>query len=82
MSFVSLIMNLLFVVGLILITISLSKEYYQQPNTSKQFFIINQKPKHEYEYLFNDPKPWISDIDVTRKISDIIQDPNKYGISQ
>lgn len=82
MSFVSLIMNLIFVIGLILITISLSKVYYTQPKTKRPFIIINQHPKHNYDYLFNDPKPWTSDIDVTRKIDDIIRNPNRYGISQ
>ncbi|AUL79466.3 putative orfan [Tupanvirus soda lake] len=91
MGLVSLLMNLIFIVGLILITISLTKAYNTTTSHSHQTNIsytvppspsfISPSPSEIFNELASG-SPWISNIDITRNVYDISQNPNRYGISQ
>ncbi|XWV25119.1 putative ORFan [Tupanvirus deep ocean] len=96
MGLVSLLMNLIFIVGLVLITISLTKAYNTTSIPTPVPVPIPTQPPQSViprpsfiaptpSQIFNDMVsgfPWVSGINVTRDVTDISQNPNKYGISQ
>ena len=87
----SIIMILIFVIGIVLITISLTKMYNKCENTKTIYryvprtFIEDQEnpiPLDDIFYsMFNNPSPYVASVDVTRRREDIGENLNKYYIS-
>lgn len=82
MGTISVIMNIFFIVGLILITISLTKTYSAStdqnlpldpnlslnPNPPKLADKLNATPPLDLVFhdMFNNPSPWMSDVFIVR----------------
>jgi len=92
MSATNTVIKLLFIIGLILIIISLVKAYNKgdPPKTVYRYiprtFIEDQEnpvPLDDIFYnMFNNPTPWVASVDVERRKSDIGENINKYYLTQ
>lgn len=88
----SVIMQVLFIIGLFLVIISLVKSYNPCPPPRiiyryvPRTFIEEQEnpiPLDDIFYsLFNDKTPWIASVDVERRKTDIGENLNRYYVSQ
>jgi len=91
MHTLQIIMMLIFIVGLILVTISLTKTYTQcEPNKTIYRFVPrtfieqqeNPVPLDDIFYdMFNAETPYVASVDVTRRRQDLGENLNKYYIS-
>lgn len=85
------IMMLIFLIGLILVTISLTKTYNRCEPTKTVYryvprtFIEDQEnpiPLDDIFYdMFNNPSPYVASVDITRRRQDLGENLNKYYIS-
>jgi len=79
------------IIGIIFVTISLTKAYNHQPPPKTVYryvprsFIEDQEnpvPLDDIFYgMFNDPSPYVASVDVTRRRQDLGRNLNKYYIS-
>lgn len=92
MSAVSVVIKVLFIIGLVLIIISLVMAYNKPEPQSTVYryiprtFIEDQEnpvPLDDIFYtMFNNPSPWIMGVDVQRRKNDIGENINKYYVTQ
>jgi len=92
MGALSILMKMLFIIGLVVIIISLVKAYNNCPPEKTVYryiprtFIEDQEnpvPLDDIFYtMFNNPSPWIASVDVQRRKSDIAENLNKYYVTQ
>jgi hypothetical protein len=84
-------MLLIFIIGIVFITISLTKAYNHCPPRQTVYryvprtFIEDQEnpvPLDDLFYsMFNDPSAYVASVDVTRRRQDLGRNLNKYYIS-
>jgi hypothetical protein len=92
MGAVSVIMQSFFMIGLLLIIISIVREYNQcePPQIIYRYiprtFIEEQEnpvPLDDIFYeMFNNPTPWVASVDIERKKNDIGENLNRYYVTQ
>jgi len=92
MGAVSVVIKVLFIIGLVLIIISLVMAYNKPEPQSTVYryiprtFIEDQEnpvPLDDIFYtMFNNPSPWIMGVDVQRRKNDIGENINKYYVTQ
>jgi hypothetical protein len=92
MNALGIIFKVLFVIGLLLIVVDLTKTYYKAPPNKTIYRYIprtfveeqeNPVPLDDIFYqMFNNPTPWVASVDVQRRKSDIGENINKYYLTQ
>jgi hypothetical protein len=92
MGALKVIMQILFCIGLLMITIDLVKTYNRSPPPKTVYRYVprtfveeqeNPVPLDDIFYeMFNNPTPWVASVDVERKKNDIGENLNRYYISQ
>lgn len=92
MGAIEIVIKLIFIIGIVLIIVSLVKAYNicEPPKTIYRYvprtFIEDQEnpvPLDDIFYnMFNNPTPWIASVDVQRRKSDIGENINKYYVTQ
>lgn len=88
----STLFKIIFIIGIILMIISLTKAYNdcKPPVTIYRYvprtFVEDQDnpvPLDDiFYFMFNNPTPWVSSVDIERKKKDIQQNINQFYISQ
>jgi len=92
MGAVTIIMQLIFIVGVILVIIGLVRTYNQCPPPKIVYryvprtFIEEQEnpvPLDDIFYtMFNNPTPWVASVDIERRKNDIGENLNRYYVTQ
>jgi len=92
MGAVTIIMQLIFIVGVILVIIGLVRTYNQCPPPKIVYryvprtFIEEQEnpvPLDDIFYtMFNNPTPWVASADIERRKNDIGENLNRYYVTQ
>uniref|UniRef100_A0A6C0LTS3 Uncharacterized protein n=1 Tax=viral metagenome TaxID=1070528 RepID=A0A6C0LTS3_9ZZZZ len=92
MGAVTVIMQMIFIIGLIIIIIDVVKAYNKCPPQKiiyryvPRTFLEDQEnpvPLDDIFYtMFNNPTPWVASVDVERKKNDIGENLNRYYVTQ
>ena len=92
MGAVSVLMQCIFIIGLLLAMISVVRAYNQcePPKIIYRYiprtFVEEQEnpvPLDDIFYqMFNNPTPWVASVDIERKKNDIGENLNRYYITQ
>lgn len=92
MGVFSVLMQIIFIIGILLVIISLARAYNRcpPPRTIYRYvprtFIEEQEnpvPLDDVFYaMFNEPSPWIASVDVERRKRDIGENLNRFYVSQ
>jgi hypothetical protein len=92
MGVLTVIMQIIFIIGLLFVIINLVKTYNpcEPPKIIYKYvprtFIEEQEnpvPLDDIFYsMFNDPTPWVASVDIERRKNDIGENLNRYYISQ
>jgi len=92
MGAVTIIMQLIFIVGVVLVIIGLVRTYNQCPPPKIVYryvprtFIEEQEnpvPLDDIFYtMFNNPTPWVASVDIERRKNDIGENLNRYYVTQ
>lgn len=92
MGAITIIMQLIFIVGVILVIIGLVRTYNQCPPPKIVYryvprtFIEEQEnpvPLDDIFYtMFNNPTPWVASVDIERRKNDIGENLNRYYVTQ
>jgi hypothetical protein len=92
MGMVSVLMQSLFIIGLLLVMIAVVRAYNQCEPAKIIYRYIprtfveeqeNPVPLDDIFYtMFNNPTPWVASVDIERKKNDIGENLNRYYVTQ